>query len=83
MRYDAVAKCAQPLMSSGITAVDRDGINCNDVENVGASIQEKMDCLSYAKSSNKRKEEVKTLATLQKGVQVGDEQYASPYVLFF
>ena len=59
-------------MSSGVTAVDGDGINCEDAENGGASIQEKMDFLPYAQSSIKRKEKVKTLASLQKGVQVGD-----------
>ena len=69
-------------LSSGVTAVE-DGINCDDAENVGASIQEKMICVPYARSSIKRKEQVKTLASLQKGVQVGDETvYASPYVLF-
>ena len=39
--------------------------------------------MSYAQSSIKRIEQVKTLASLQKGVYVGDETvYVSPYVLF-
>ena len=39
--------------------------------------------MSYAQSSIKRIEQVKTLASLQKGVHVGDETvYVSPYVLF-
>ena len=70
-------------MSSGATAIDGEGINCDAAENVAASIQEKMDCLPYAQSSIKRNEQVKTLAFLQKGVHVGDETvYVCPYVLF-
>ena len=77
-----MAKCARS-MSSGVTSVNGDGINCDDAENVGASIQEKLDCLSSAQSFIKGKEQVETLASLQKGVHVGDETvYVSPYVLF-
>jgi hypothetical protein len=35
-------------LSSGVTAVERDGVNCDDVETVGATIQKQLDgCLFF------------------------------------
>ncbi len=60
-------------LSSGLTAVDGDGINCDRTEEVGARIQKKFDHVSIAQSSLKKKDQVKSLNHLQPGIQVNKE----------
>ncbi len=70
-------------LSSGLTAVDGDGINCDRTEEVGARIQKKLDHVSIAQASLKRKDQVKSLNHLQPGIQIDKEKcLINPTTLF-
>ena len=43
-------------LSSGLTAADGDGINCDSIEEVGANIQEKLNNIHVTEASLKRKD---------------------------
>ncbi len=62
------------LCSLGLTAADGDGINCDRAEEVGARIQKKLDHVSIAQASLKRKDQVKSLNHLQPGIQIDKEK---------
>ena len=57
-------------LSSGLTSIAGDGINCDNVEEVGAGIQKSMDCLNVLDVSMKRSNQVKTLVNLEKCITV-------------
>ena len=67
--YD-VSKSKLQCLASGITATEDDGINWDEAEAVGLSIQSQLDgvCLDGAKL--KRNDNVKTLETLRPGVKL-------------
>jgi hypothetical protein len=70
-------------LSSGLTALDDDGINCDDAENVGLEIQKSLDNKSVADAKIKRSEKVKTLSDLQSGVKLdGKAVSIDPIILF-
>ena len=48
---------------SGLKVSKNDGVNCNDVEKVGFTIQQKLDGFNYVDVSIKRNDRVKTLVT--------------------
>jgi hypothetical protein len=56
-------------LSSEITATSEDNINCDDAENVGTSIQKKLDTLSIEDCKIKRTNQVRTLVRLQNGIK--------------
>ena len=65
------AECRLYSLSSGVTASEGDGINCDSAEEVGAKIQQKMDGVGFQEVVLKRKDCIHTLQQLQKGVTVG------------
>ena len=52
-----------------------DGVNCDDVEKVGFTIQQKLDGFNYADVSIRRNNRLKTLVSLNKPVIVGNEKF--------
>ena len=68
---------------SGLTVSKNDGVNCDDVEKVGFTIQQKLDGFNYADVSIKRNDKMKTLVSLNKPVVVGNEKvHIDPSSLF-
>ena len=61
-------------ISSGLIASENDSVNCDNSEEIGFRIQQKMDGLNFADASIKRKDKVSTLVTLNKPVIVGGEK---------
>ena len=57
-------------LSSGLTAADGDGINCDSIEEVGANIQEKFNNIHVTEASLKRKDQVCSLNHLQPAIQI-------------
>jgi len=70
MQSDDQLRC----LSSGLTSSLGDGINCDSVEEIGASIQEKMDHKVFLDVVLKKKDQVKTLERLQKGFLVDKKE---------
>jgi len=60
-------------ISTGVTAVEGDGINCDMAEEVGASLQKQMDGVGFLDVVLKKANFVKTLQQLHKGVIVEDK----------
>ena len=69
-------------MSSGLTAADGDGINCDSIEEVGANIQEKLNNIHVTEASLKRKDQVRSLNHLQPAIQIEKKIYIDPMKLF-
>jgi hypothetical protein len=71
-------------MSTGLTAEEGDGVNCDITEEVGSKLQSKMDSVSYNGAKIKRSEQIKTLQDLQPGVRVGRKKtlHIDPAILF-
>ena len=70
-------------LSTGLTAAAGDGINCDDAEAIGNSIQIKLDGVSVANASVKRSHKVKSLLCLKKGVTIDQQTvHVDPLVLF-
>jgi len=57
-------------LSSGLTAVDKELVNCDNAEIVGAAIISSMSGKCFTDVVLRKKESVKTLVQLQKGVPV-------------
>ena len=62
-------------LSSGLTAAEGDGINCDSTEEVGAKIQMKLNNVSVTEASLKRKDQVCSLDHLQPGIQIDKKKY--------
>lgn len=68
---------------TGLSADDKDGVNCDQAEKVGLEIQQSLDNINVNKATIKRSKQVKTLATLLPAVKVNsDTIHADPNVLF-
>ena len=73
------------LMSivSGLVAKVDDNIDCDEAEMVGAQLQQSMDSVPFNSAKIKRKEQIKTMETLQPGVRIGTKSFhVDPQVLF-
>lgn len=71
-------------LSSGLTASDGDGINCEKTEEVGAHIQKQLDNVNIVDAFIKRKEQVKSLDHLYPGIQVDKRKgHIHPNHLFY
>ena len=70
-------------LASGLTALEGDGINCDDTEKVGEAIQRSMDGKSVSKATMKRSLAIHTLDDLRPGIKI-DTQIVriDPSVLF-
>ena len=70
-------------LSSGLTASDGDGFNCDEVEEVVSLLQGKLDDVKYHEASIKRTEKVRTLIHLTKGIKIDQETvHVEPLILF-
>ncbi|XP_065911780.1 uncharacterized protein [Dysidea avara] len=70
-------------LSSGLTASDDDGVNCDQTEQVGAKIHKKLDNMSIIDASIKRSDQVRSLDHLQPGIQVDKKKVTiNPMLLF-
>ena len=70
-------------LSSGLTASDGDGVNCDEVEEVVSLLQGKLDDVKYHEASIKRTEKVRTLIHLTKGIKIDQETvHVEPLILF-
>ena len=58
-------------VSSGVCASEFDNINCDQAEQIGSSIQAKLDQRHIQEVSIKRSENIKPLQCIQKGVKLG------------
>ena len=80
--FDTTSKELRSI-ASGLTARDKDNINCDDAEDIGFKLQEKLDKVCFESVSMKRKEKIRTLALLQDTVKVQNESIViDPLVLF-
>lgn len=61
-------------LSSGLTASEGDGVNCHEVEKVGACIQRKLDDIKIPEASIKRSDQIKSLDSLYPGVQIDKQK---------
>jgi hypothetical protein len=61
-------------LSSGLTASDGDGINCNKTEEVGVHIHRKIDNMSTVEASIKRNDQVRSLDHLHPGIKVDKQK---------
>ena len=70
-------------LSSGLTATDGDGVNCDRTEQVGENIQKQLDNVSVVEASIKRSEQVRSLDYLYPGIQVDRQKFhINPTLLF-
>ena len=67
--------------STGIIATE--GINCDDAETVGERIQKSLDNLTVEEAKIFKKDQIKTLDTLKKGIVIDSKTvYIDPLILF-
>ena len=57
-------------LSTGLTAINEDGINCDDADSVGRSIQKKLDNVCFEDAKFSRKDQVKTLDSLRPSIKI-------------
>ena len=70
-------------LSSGLTAADGDKINCDCIEEVGASIQRKLNNICVTEASLKRNDQVRSLNHLQPAILIEKKKYhIDPMKLF-
>ena len=70
-------------LSSGLCATTENHIDCDEAEKVGSSIQQKMDNISFSDASILRKDQAKTLDTLQPGIVIENKTVnIDPLILF-
>ena len=70
-------------LSSGLTATDSDGVNCDKTEEVGSKIQRQLDNVCVIDASIKRREQVRSLDHLYPGVKIDKKKVTiNPTLLF-
>jgi hypothetical protein len=70
-------------LSSGLTACEEDGINCDEAEIVGQGIQITLGNLCFEDAKLKISDQIRTLARLRDGVKLNNiSTYIDPLVLF-
>ena len=70
-------------LSSGLTAADADGVNCDQTEHVGAKIHKQLDRVSVTDASIERSHQVRALDHLHPGITVGKKRvHINPTLLF-
>ena len=70
-------------LSTGLTAKDGDGVNCDRAEEVGLAIHKKMDNLVFTDAKISRSDHVKPLAYLYSNVKIDKKSiYINPLTLF-
>ena len=70
-------------LSSGLTATNGDGINCDQTEIVGAKIQKTLDNVTVLEASIRRNEQIQSLDHLYPGLKVDKQKvHINPTLLF-
>ena len=70
-------------LSSGLRASDGDGLNCGAVEEIGQSIQKRLNNVNILGCSLKGSIQVRTLVEFEKGVKIdGENIHVDPNALF-
>ena len=70
-------------ISTGLTATEEDGINCDVAEKVGQEIHSKLDGVSFSEAKIKRNDQIHTLESLKMGVKIDKEKVnVDPLLLF-
>ena len=70
-------------LSTGLTASKGDGVNCDKTEEVGKEIQRKLDNITVADASVKRKDTIRSLDHLCPGVHIENQNtHINPNLLF-
>ena len=67
---------------TGLTTKTDDQINCDQTEEIGKIINEKLDGISFSNSSIKRREQIKSLEKLRVGRKLDKETSVDPSMLF-
>ena len=71
------------ILSSGLTATEKDNINCDDAESVGKNIHADLGNACVENAKIRRKDQVKTLEDLRPGVKIDSTNvHIDPLVLF-
>ena len=70
-------------LSTGLTAVDNDDVNCDQTEQIGAKIHKQLNKVSIIDASIKRNDQVRSLNHLHPGIQVDKKKvHINPTLLF-
>ena len=70
-------------LSTGLTSTENDGVNCDNVEEIGATIQRKLDDVKYWSVKMKRSDKITTLLNLKKGIKIDQKiVHVDPLTLF-
>ena len=73
--HNPFTRCDSALtsLSTGLTARNDDGINCDSAEEVGQAIQNQMDGCAFSDVTVKKRSTIKTMIQLQKGIIIGEK----------
>ena len=71
------------FLSSGLTASEDDGVNCDCTEEVCAKIQQKIDNGIATEASLKRSDQIRSLNSLQPGIQINNKKYHIDSIILF
>jgi hypothetical protein len=70
-------------LSTGLTSSESDNVNCDVAEQIGATIQQKLDGSAFWSVKLKRSDKVNTLIDLTKNIKIGQEVvHVDPLTLF-
>ena len=71
------------LKSLSTRLIATEGISCNDAETVGENIQKSLDNLTVEEAKVSKKDQIKTVDTLQTGIMIDSKTvYIDPLILF-
>ena len=70
-------------LSTGLTATDEDGVNCDNADGVGRTIQEMLDNICIKDAIIRRKDHVKTLESLRPGITIEKKAVHNDLVILF
>ena len=70
-------------LSTGLTATEGDGVNCDKTEQVGEKIQKQLDNVTITEASIKRNDKIRSLDHLYPGIQIDKQKaHINPTLLF-
>ena len=72
--FDSDSDTKLRSLSTGITAEDNDGINCDLAEEIGAVIHSKLDNVPIADATIKRTDQIKSIECLYNNVKINGEE---------
>ena len=70
-------------LSTGLTSTETDNVNCDKSEEIGATIQKKLDGIGFWSVKMKRSDKISTLIDLNKGIKIDQKiVHVDPLTLF-